>query len=126
MLFLVVSLTSIVVYRESRQRRRQELQLALTSTELEKTREQAKELKEAREIIAPQLLQLMNDQQSVAAYQMIQSLGPSIKSDSLFEDIMSDLMLTTSFDQLPNGTTVRIRDATSEQGRCDSGHDSVD
>ena len=116
-LFLVVSLTSIVVYRESRQRRRQELQLALTSTELEKTREQAKELKEAREIIAPQLLQLMNDQQSVAAYQMIQSLGPSIKSDSLFEDIMSDLMLTTSFDQLPNGTTVRIRDATSEQGQ---------
>jgi len=115
LMLTVLSLTSLVIYIENSERRNKELQLAETSIELERTREEAKQLQEAREIVAPKILDLINDQQTVAAYQVMQSLEPGIKADSLFEEIMSDLMITTSFDELPADTTVKIRDAASEE-----------
>jgi len=116
-LLFVMSLTSLVIYIENSTRRTRELQLAETSNELERTRDQAKQLREAREIVIPQILDLINDQQSVAAYQMMQSLEPRIKADASFKEIMNDLTLTTSFDKLPAGTSVKIRDAASEKNQ---------
>ena len=114
-LLVVLSLTGLVIYIENSARRTKELQLAETSNELERTRDQAKRLREAREIVIPQILDLINDQQSVAAYQLMQSLEPGIKADASFEKIMNDLILTTSFDKLPIGTSVKVRDAASEK-----------
>lgn len=114
LMLTVLSLTSLVIYLEDTARRNNELQLAETSVELEKAHDQARQLQEAREIIAPKILDLINDQQTVAAYKMMQSLDPRIRADALFEEIMSDLMLTTSFDKLPPDTRVKIRDATTD------------
>ncbi len=113
LMLIVLPLTSLVIYIEDTARRNKELELAKTSSELERTQNQAQQLQEAREIIAPKILDLINDQQTVAAYQMLQSLEPQIKADPLFEDIMSDLVLTSSFDKLPADTCVKIRDAAS-------------
>ena len=114
MMLTVLSVTSLLIYLEYTARRNNELALAKTSVELEKTRKQAKLLQKAREIHAPKILDLINDQQTVAAYQLMQSLGPQIKADALFEEIMSDLILTASFDNLPPDTCVKIRDAAPE------------
>ena len=114
LMLTVLSLTSFVIYLEDTARRTNKLELAETSAELERARNQASRLKEAREIIAPKILDLINDQQTVAAYQLLESLETRIKTDPLFEDIMSNLMLTTSFDKLPADTRVMIRDAVSE------------
>jgi dienelactone hydrolase len=114
LMLTVLSLTSLVIYLEDTARRNNELELAETSVELERARDQARQLQEAREIIAPKILDLINDQQTVAAYQMMQSLDPRIKADAAFEEIMSDLMLTTSLDKFPPNTSVKIRDAASD------------
>ena len=113
LMLTVLSLTSLVIYLEDTARRNNELELAETSVELERVHEQARQLKEAKKIIAPKIRDLINDQQTVAAYQMMQSLDPLIKADAVFEDIMDDLVLTTSFDKLPPNTNVKIRDAVS-------------
>ncbi|HBV63376.1 MAG TPA: hypothetical protein DEF45_10185 [Rhodopirellula sp.] len=115
LMLTVFSLTSLVIYLERTARRNNELKLAETSVELEKARKQARQLQEARKIVAPKILDLINDQQTVRAYQMMQSLTPRIKADPLFEEIMNDLMMTTSFDKLPPNTSVKIRDATSDK-----------
>ena len=112
---IVLSLTGLVLYIQSTERRHQKLQLAKTSIELKKSQEQAKQLQQAREIVAPKIRELINDQQTVIAYQMIQALDPRIKADAVFEEIMNDLMLTTSFDKLPADTCIKIRDAGSEK-----------
>lgn len=115
LMLTVLSITGLIIFIESKARRTNELELAETSVELERVHERAKKLQEARKIIAPQIQALINDQQTVAAYQMMRSLEPQIKTDALFEEIMNDLTLTTSFDKLPADTSVKIQDAASDK-----------
>ena len=119
--FMAISLLTVVMLAmttttiryavsENTKRKEREAELADADTKLNNIRE----AQEARRALLPSLQQYIDDQHPIAAFNMTQSLKPLLGDDPEFREISDRFLLTASFTELPQGTSVSICDGNSE------------
>lgn len=107
---VVLMINSLVAYQGKEARKVRESQLQRAAMDLERS----KRIEKARTIVLPRIKELIDDQQPVAAYALKRTFEPMLLSLPEYQDFKEEFSFSATFDQLPTGTTIKIRDAVGE------------